>query len=482
MTTTATQTYEAGQTYQVPPGALLLERNIRDAQPDAELVASVRAVGVLQPITACITVDGRLTVRMGFRRTLAAVEAGRDTVPVYVMGNVDDTDTDEITRIITQRDENTHRAGLTAGEEIGVVEQLAAFGLSTDEIAAQARMAKEKVDTAARVSSSKLARKAAAKYEALTLDQAAVVAEFEDDTDTAKSLIITAVDSPGQFPHVVQRARDERLVTRLHDQLLAELEAAGVPVIKHPNYEDKPKQLQRLRNDKGKDITLAAHKKCPGHVAWLSTAWRWVDADGNHCEGNARPDGSRNLQVPVTVYGCKDPKKNGHTDSWGSSSSAPTTNLTAEEREQAKEQRRLVIDNNKAWDSATTVRRAWLTEFAQRKTPPKGAAAFIATALASERMWLSDYRVPAIVAELLGAQAETRLEAHVQTLLKGATENRAQVIGLAQILAAIEATCSRQTWREDGTKSTAGRYLRFLESAGYGLSDVEKYAISSRTA
>ncbi|MDI6911463.1 ParB N-terminal domain-containing protein [Nocardioides sp.] len=485
---TTTNAIEPGTTVHVPPGTLLLERNIRDAQPDPDLVASVRAVGVLQPITARVAQDGRLVVRMGFRRTLAAIEAGRDSVPVYVAGHVDDTDADEIDRIITQRDENTHRAGLTAGEEIGVVEQLAAFGLSADEIAAQARMAKDKVETATRVSGSKLARKAAAKYEALTLDQAAVVAEFEDDTETAKTLIVTAIEQPGQFAHTVQRARDERLIDRLSAALIADLEQAGVPVVKHPNYDDKTKPLDRLRNDKGKEITAAAHKTCPGHVAWLTTSWKWVDADGNPCQGNERPPGSRNLQVPRVVYGCKDPKKHGHTDSWASSSgSRPAADdMTPEQREKARKERALVIENNKAWDSAEAVRRDWIgSSLAKLKTPPRGTGAFIARTLSEDRYVLTHEGNQTSREQLCttwGLPMKAHGYGHRVEIPKGTTENRALVIALVQIIAAHEASTDRMSWRRDGTKNRHGYYLRFLQSAGYGLSDVEKYAISSKTA
>lgn len=174
-----------GTTVHVAPGTLLLDRNIRDAQPDADLVKSVRAVGVLQPIGAVVTPDAQLRVRFGQRRTLAAITADRDTVPVYLLGAEQDEDTaatearaEEVQRIITQRDENTHRAGLTTSEEVAVVEQLTAFGLSAAQIAKQARIKRTDVDAAIAVSGSPLARAASDRYADLTLDQAAVVAEF----------------------------------------------------------------------------------------------------------------------------------------------------------------------------------------------------------------------------------------------------------------------------------------------------------------
>jgi ParB-like chromosome segregation protein Spo0J len=472
-----TTTYEPGTIKQLDPATLVLERNIREAKLDPEFVASIRELGVLEPITAVIGADGRLVVRFGQRRTIGALSAGRPTVPVYIAGDDDTTNDAEISRVISQRDENTHRASLTADEEVAVVEQLVAFGLSAEDVAAQARISQDRVTAASSVSASKLARKATAKYEALTLDQAAAVAEFDGDAETAKALIVCAVEDPTQFAHVLQRARDDRAEAIAIAATTKELEDAGVKVVQAPGYNSKTKatRLDYLVDEKRKELTSEGHQGCKGHVAWVSTRYQWKTVDGVE----------RRLIEAYPTYGCTAPSKYGHKDRYGggSSSSKPAAaDLSDTEREKARAARRLVIDNNKAWDSAEVVRREWLAEFAKRKTPPKGAAAFIATALAGERMWLSDYRVPAIVVELLGAKSGTRLEAHVAGLLKGATENRAQVVALAQILAAIEATTSKQSWREDGTKSTCGRYLRFLESAGYGLSDVEKYALSSKSA
>ena len=41
-----------------------------------------------------------------------------------------------------------------------------------------------------------------------------------------------------------------------------------------------------------------------------------------------------------------------------------------------------MIENNKAWRAAETVRREWLTAFLARKTLPKGALRYVLTELA----------------------------------------------------------------------------------------------------
>src|ERR1700712_2808649 len=93
----------------VDPALLLVDRNIRQAHLDKGFLASVKRHGVLVPIVAVRTGEG-LRVRMGNRRTLAAVQTACPTVPVLVTGAEDD---DHAARIVAQWSENEHRAALT---------------------------------------------------------------------------------------------------------------------------------------------------------------------------------------------------------------------------------------------------------------------------------------------------------------------------------------------------------------------------------
>lgn len=98
----------------VDPTTLLVDANIRsDAALDKDFLASIRALGVLVPIVAVRTEDGALRVRYGHRRTLAAAEVGRTSVPVIVTS---DDGADEAARIVRQWHENEHRAGLSTAD------------------------------------------------------------------------------------------------------------------------------------------------------------------------------------------------------------------------------------------------------------------------------------------------------------------------------------------------------------------------------
>ncbi|MFS3130665.1 ParB/RepB/Spo0J family partition protein [Nocardioides sp. Bht2] len=497
MTTTQNTTaYEVGTTVHVAPETLVMERNIRDAKPDADLVASIKAVGVLEPITAVLTDDNRLVVRFGHRRTLAAVEAKTTSVPVYVRSLSSVDDASEIERLVTQRDENTHREGLTSADEAGVVASLAGLGLSAAQITKKSRIPKATVQAALTVSASDMAREHVAEYD-LTLDEGVVLSEFEDDPEAVIALVNAA--QRGQFEHKAQELRDERMLARKRADLLASVTDPDLTVL-----EDGPDRtvlsLRRIRTN-GKQVTEEDHRACGGHVAWIQTDWCDIDQDGNEVTYPESPepedfDGdetayeaaytkyeaactqvrvtARRCQVPVGfTYGCKDWATHGHTDSWNHSPSKPkAADLSDEEREKAKAARKLVIDNNKAWSASEAVRREFLANFAKIKTPPKGSHRFIADAMNHDRRILDDYSAKSLAETLVGA-----------TVPKSATENRCAVIALVQVLASYEADMNKDSWRSNGTTNAVGRYLRFLASAcDYNLSDVEKYAASAKTA
>jgi ParB family transcriptional regulator, chromosome partitioning protein len=190
-----------------------------------------------------------------------------------------------------------------------------------------------------------------------------VIAEFDTDTEAVKLLTVTAQSDPERFAHVAQRLRDDRDDARLVEQRTTELTDAGVRVIDADT--DGAISLQRLRpnstDPSGTELTEDAHASCPCHAAYVEIHRSW--------------DGTRTVR---TTYLCTDPDTHGHLPRWGNLSNSGTSLRPGPMSEAQKAQRRRVIANNKAWDSATTVRRDWLRHFLARKSAPKDAAQFIA--------------------------------------------------------------------------------------------------------
>jgi ParB family transcriptional regulator, chromosome partitioning protein len=105
-------------------------RDAFDEDALAELVASVREVGVLQPVVVRELAPGRYQLVMGERRLRACRQAGLVTIPAIIRETADDA---------LLRDallENLHRQDLNPLEEAAAYQQLLEeFGATHDELA-----------------------------------------------------------------------------------------------------------------------------------------------------------------------------------------------------------------------------------------------------------------------------------------------------------------------------------------------------------
>jgi ParB family chromosome partitioning protein len=483
MTIDTTPTPAAVTRVELDPRSLLVDVNIRtDARLDKEFVASIKDLGVLVPITAVRTAAGDVRVRFGHRRTLAAIEAELATVPVEIVGDEATDDAAQIERILTQHAENAHRAALTSGEQLGVVEQLSAFGMSAAQIAKRTKMKRKTVDASIAVVRSDLAKAATERYDFLTLEQAAAVAEFDNDSDAVKQLVVAAQQGRG-FDHLVQRLREDRADEALVDAKVAELVTAGVTVIDRPRWTDAAKHLDTLAGQTDTEITPKSHAECPGHAAYVEVFWD-VDEDADDPEDDER-------RVAEATYVCLDPVQYGHIEAAqessrrASNSHAQSAPFSTQADEEAKAERRRVLDNNKAWRAAETVRREWLKNFVARKTAPKGAVRYIFSEVAEGDHQLRDGmdKQHEFARELLGLDAPVSrwqqtpgADALINTL-GNAGDGRAQVITLALVLGAFETTLGVHTWRNPN--AGAGRYFTQIAAWGYELSEIEQSVIKS---
>jgi ParB family chromosome partitioning protein len=450
----------------VDPRALLVEANVRaDVLLDRAFVGSIKDLGVLVPISARRTEDGALKVILGQRRARGAVEAGRELVPVFVIDAPDEEKAAEIARIIEQVVENDHREPLSDADRVGAYQQLSVLGLSAAQIARRTRTPVRGVRTSMAVAASELAAAAMRRYD-LTLDQAAVLAEFEGDTEAVKVLTITAQREPGQFAHAAQRLRDARAEAAARARVAEEL---GVRIVAQPGYgESTPiRRLSHLKpagEEDGVELTPEAHVGCPGHAAYI------VDR-GSYAKDRYEP-----------VFVCADWQRHGHEARFADGERRSLAGRVMTEEERAE--RRRVIDNNKAWDSARIVRRRWLTASLARRTVPKDAPQWTAATLARDshdlRQAMEDGHSLAI--ELLGLSTDpawTRYSGRPHPIVdaaENASPARATVLTLGLMLAAIESATGRHTWRNP--TATARSYFAAIGQWGYELSDVERLVLA----
>lgn len=488
------------------PRSLLVDRNIREVRLDPDFIGSIKERGVLVPITAVRTADGQVRVRLGHRRTLGAIQADQATVPVQIAGSETEDDAATIERIIDQHAENAHRDGLTIAENVGVAAQLALLGVSAAQITKRTRMSRGKVDAALDVAGSKLAMAATSNYD-LTLDQAVAIAEFDDNPEIVTALIDAA--KTGRFEHTAQRARDDRKDAARKEAFDQSLRETGITVIDGSALAGAVSKLTSLIDTQGGRLTAENHADCPGHAVYVGTTWGYMDPttgaqvldddDEDEDDQDDEDDYSEiedvqdddkdddEGQSPKREWGqcitavavCTDPTANGHRipaqAHYGASERPKMADLPAEEQEAARALRRDVIESNKGWRAAETVRRDWLRTFLARKTAPKGTAAFVGTALARDAATIASIGGNNLAAELLGCgSAGYGRSTDLAALITKATEARAQVLTLAQVVAAYEDATDTNSWRHvnDGTR----RYLDFVAANGYALDSVERRA------
>ena len=257
MTTTTAGTIE-----HVDPTAIKVEENVRlDVTIDREFVASIKANGVLVPILARRDDQGRVSVRAGQRRTLAAREAGVATIPAYIVTGDDDT----ATRIIEQLVENDQRQGVKQSERVAAFKQLSFDGMSAATIGRRTGTKAAEVKKGLAVADSAAVTESADLYE-LTLDQAAVLIEFEDDAEVLAELSTEARQRPAQFGHAVQRARDDRARAAAVAARTAELIEEGWTILdRQPGYyEAEHVRVSYLDDADGNQITVETRATVEG--------------------------------------------------------------------------------------------------------------------------------------------------------------------------------------------------------------------------
>ena len=524
----------SGELAVIDPATLVIDANVRtDVALDKGFVASIAERGVIQPVIATRDADGTIRVRDGQRRTLAAREAGLATIPVYVIGTDAEGDDAIVERLTDQFIANEHRTDLTARERALGAQQLIDLGVSRTRVAKATSLGTTKaVDAAVATAKSTVAM--SSLDAGLTLDQAAIIAGYEeaDDPDAVRALCDAAVD--GTFDHKAAQLAATANERAAHRQAAAPLIEAGYELLERRPYyygADSPAELVRLVHaETGEQVTadeiatltadqLVAYVDTEVEEIWLENDGERVDdslidwslhpdeapdADDVPAEGKLDPRTlARDEEVTaIVVWFHRDPAVDGlMTSTEYRNRTINTENLRGDaerlgavgedgkvdvdavlsaKADAERATKRRVLKLNKLALAAQEVRRAKLAEVLGRKTLPKGSSAvvsrFVATTMWSNpdlfQIARSEANTKVIAAELVGGDPiEVQAEASAE---------RAQVITAAIVCAGYEANFPKDAWRQatesfwsDAKARVA--YLDFLtEVFGYQLSEVEQ--------
>lgn len=450
-TDTATQSPVLGELEHVDPNTLEIAANVRtEAMVTPEFVATIAANGVIQPISAVRRADGTLAVRDGQRRTLAGRAAGLATIPVYITPDTEGAEkVRELERITHQFIANENRQALGGKERAEAMAHMLDLGLSASKVAKALHVDRKQVAAATVTVKSETAT-AAYDSGALTLEQAAVLAEFDSDADAVDALLHAA--PRGGFDHQVQRLRDRREAHARRTEAGAEYVAQGYTLLlERPSWSHQATiRLDMLLDSDNREPTpeqiAATDPRLVG--VYLSEDEQVIDPDtGEEVDADTvdwdtdddpelePSDGLRhaNTVTRVAVWSpewfCTDAGKLGlhhrhqrPTNTTGSAEAGESAEAAALREAEATERdraaRRQVLALNKLGVAAQSVRRAWVREYLSRKTPPKQAATFIATALVSDLFLLTQNKAKDTAAELLGPPTATGAAAAVRTALR----------------------------------------------------------------
>jgi ParB-like chromosome segregation protein Spo0J len=441
-----------------------------DTEPDDKLIASVKELGVEEPISVRPRPDGTYGVFKGWRRAQAAQAAnaaaeqdGRPERLVMAYVREDLVSRDGWTRFLSLV-ENDHREGMSErdtlrAQELALIEmndvdrRTAAKALGVGRHAARQAKAAQKLDDAA------LRRTAAA---GMDLEQTAQLAEVESVPGAERRLLRALerdhAEGNGGRGHWDQemallKAEQDDAAARIKAE--EDLKAADIPLLRQPGWgqKDTSKPLAELTTGLGNPLTEDNHRNCPGHSARL---------DDEH----------------QPVWHCADPAAHGHKVR--PQPKKPRT----EEDEQKAEERRKVIACNRAWRAAGGPRQDFVARLVRQKTLPETARVFaqeVVLTLPYFYSFWTDKHESETVARFLGVKEPENADL-TETAVALPRARVANAL-FAHVAAACEYDIREpKTW--SNLTARQARYLLLLEALGhddngsYQLSEVEHQAVA----
>jgi ParB family chromosome partitioning protein len=434
----------------INPATLTIDINVRkDAALTTDFIASIKEHGVMEPVIAHRKDDGTVHVLMGQRRTRAAIEAGRNSVPVMIIESPEEAE-----RIVTQVVENIQRAELTEADEADAYHQLSLIGVSAAAIAKKTGRTKTTVEGALKAKASEAG--AAALDKGWSIEEALIMAEFELDDEATLELESVIMDEPDQLHHVAQLLRDRRESAAARASMIEELEAQGKTIVEDAgHYADK------------ENLYVSAANRADGEPA--------TDEDANACVVSTDYRGQHHAKPAIT--GWKDLGFTPKYERYDGGSNVQKGPMSEEQ----KAERKTLIENNRAMVSAATVRRGFVKTLLSKKQAPKGWQYFTVHAITQHSETASGYDGE-VAADMIGARVEgsktwgwNPLRDHVA---KSATRPEFSLIAL--VCAGYEKTIAKDSWRSPS--QTHRDYLNQLVLWGYTPSTVEMLILDSGKA
>ncbi|MFJ1757594.1 ParB/RepB/Spo0J family partition protein [Kitasatospora sp. NPDC088134] len=478
-----------------PEKLVLDEYNHRkkiDTEPDATLKASVRESGVQEPVGARPQADGKIGIFKGQRRWKAQLAANREAkrkglplrkIPVLVRRDLAGVDDETLVLSII---ENTQRTQASQVDVADGLTQLALLEMPASQLARHGRrLGYQPAEIKAAQQASLLGPGKLDEYgqsygwSFVELADLAEVSELgwdaERDLKEARRKDGLAnrdkkgTATSGHWEQTMARLRLDLADLHKRKELRAELDAAGIPVVRYSYWDkaNKVRPLSHLVTPAGKKMTTKAHAElCTDHAAY-------IDDDKIRA-----------------VYVCRDWAANGHSLSPEQAAQLPPE----EDKEVARAERRRVIEGNKAWRAAREARQGFLIKLINPgKGGPKeisdAAWSWIMLAMAGNTYWFPRFYGSSKHLEGMAKLLKTEVpkqtgrrdeEPFAHVVKRRGRPGRAFIL-LAQVAAAFEREQMHDMVWKSPTDAAAG-WLEFLAAEGYTLAACEQAVIGEVNA
>lgn len=265
----------------------------RDAVLDAAFVKSIATHGVLQPVLAVSTDDGRYRLIAGERRVEAARQAEHATVPAVVR------DVDDATAGVWQAVENLHRRDLTVSEEAAACARSLGSGMTRKALAAALNRPATWVRARLAVAGLPADVQAAIDAGRLQATDAVTLASHADDDE----LLAAVLDERGHQD--LDRFIDQHLHKRAQ---IAEVTAV-IDGYAEAGIEPATELPRRARGLYELGLTATDHQSEPCHAITVATGWSGIPTVSEHCTDPKRHKPTGDSDVDSTRLAEEDDRK-----------------------------------------------------------------------------------------------------------------------------------------------------------------------------
>lgn len=435
----------------------------RDLGELGELAASIKELGIIEPLVVTPNGDGYVLVA-GHRRHAAATKAGVGEVPCIVRPGLDDRAQAEL-RLV----ENLHRQDLAPVEEAAGYAQLVELGYSQRQLAR--KIGRSQAHVSRRLSLLKLPAPALAALDTgrITVEQATTLARVPA-TDVAK-LFKRGVPASYDIERTIrtQEQEDRRAGAR------KELQAQGVTVLDEVPGERWRHILRPWGQLASIDVEAHAAEPCHAAVVEHHGEVAYVCTDpARHQAG-----GASSLQVQAEDEDESEPA--------AAEGLSPEERTAADERRAAWDDQRAVQEERRGRrQEAIEARRAYVRHVLDDVSADD--AVELTTLLYSHCLYVED-PFDRRCAELLGLEPDTftdaRPEEQIRSYAAKGSRNRARAV-VAAAAGMFEAMVTPGSYslgaehcplNEEDDAAAGGVWLAWLAARGYELSDHDRELI-----